>query len=192
MIFTMASISAGLIYTHYFNTFTLKLSTPPGISADIGWASDPADKEDFYDTTTGATLTDRQNLNVQVTFWMEKFASEESRASGAQNLMDLWRWHGADHSLPNKDQITPTISKLKNGDYIVSGFYNGVKSETVSQIVVVRTFDFNNDGLLDCYFVFVAGTIGRMSDVEEYLVNYFASSAEASPYSIANWNPLSY
>jgi len=167
--------SIGLEYSHNFNTFSMKLSTPQGISADIKWNSDPADKDDF-DAGGSATLTGGQDMNLHAEFFVEKFVQDQSRSSTTQNLIDLWQSTGADRS------ITPTVSKLKNGDYAVSGLHNG------DIVMTMRTFDFNHDGQLDCYFIFEGY---RTEGVYQDLLNYIASSANVTPYSVANWIPYS-
>lgn len=180
MIMLFIPIAVSLEYTGYFNTFNMKISTPSGVSADIKWESDSGDENDSYSGGGSAALTG-QNVALASDFYMFKFDQDQPRDSTTQNLIDLWQRYGEDDSIITK--ITPTISKLKNGDYIVSGLYNNDPSRMVK---IIRTFDFNQDGQLDCYFVF---TGYRTEELNQYLLNYIASSAGVTPYSVANWNP---
>jgi len=153
----------------------MKLSTPSGISADIKWDSmDVKDKGQDISVGGSAMLTDGQDVNLPVDFSIKKFYHDGSRDSTTQNLIDIWRLDG-------DRNITPTIAELKNGDYVVSGLDNGI-----DMLRTIRTFDFNHDGQLDCYLLFLGY---NSQDVYQYFLNNFATSANVMPYSVVTWNP---
>jgi hypothetical protein len=174
LIIAAVPTSIGLEYNHYFNTFSMKVSTPPGISAKIDWSDDSADPTDSV-SGGSAILTDGQDVSGAVDFGIERFVREESRDSSPQNLVAIFK-----ENLVAQDPATPTVFKLKNGDYIVSGFWGEKMFE------IMRTFDFDHDGQVDCYFSFDGY---RNEGVYQQLYIYLASSADVSPYSTANWNP---
>lgn len=182
LIIAAVPTSIGLEYSHYFNTFSMKVSTPPGISAKIDWSDDSTDPTDSV-SGGSAILTDGQDVSGAVDFGIERFVQVESRDSSPQNLVSIFEENLVAQDPNDKSAVTPTVSKLKNGDYIVSGFMRGDSS---SMVEIMRTFDFNHDGQVDCYFSFDGY---RNEGVYKQLYTYLASSADVTPYSVANWNP---
>lgn len=182
LIIAAVPTSIGLEYSHYFNTFSMKVFTPSGISAKIDWSDDSTDPTDFV-SGGSAILTDGRDVSGAVDFGIGRFVQDESREASPQNLIAEFEDTIIGQDPNDKNAVTPIVSKLKNGDYIVSGFMHGDPS---SMVEIMRTFDFDHDGQVDCYFSFDGY---RNEGVYQHLYTYLASSAEVTPYSVADWNP---
>ncbi len=140
LLITAIQVTTCMEYSHLFDTWEMKFSTPQDIKADVTWRP-----ETDAGGSSSILLTDGQNLYLDVDFFLNKFEEGDSRDTTPENLKKLWKFNSL------KTDKDPTISKLKNGDYVVAG---PCESSAVS---VMRTFDFDRDGQIDCYLVFMGG-----------------------------------
>jgi hypothetical protein len=91
----------------------------------------------------------------------------DSRASTNANLEKLWATYADDDRY-----FAPTISRLDNGDFLVTGRMMSGDSMVTK---AMRTFDFNRDDKID-YAVFWNG-YGKF---DYDLLNYLASKTKVS------------
>lgn len=160
----MILIVAGLItivegedYCHKYDTFEIGFSTPNQISAGIQWGTEKVGMKILVNLSTGERpFVFRHTL----TTW-------DSRASTNVNLEKLWATYA-----DGDRYYEPTISKLSNGDFLVTGRMMVMDSMFTR---AMRTFDFNQDEKLD--YVVVWNGNGKF---DYNLLNYLASTTNVS------------
>ena len=128
VLITLIGIASGSQYSHSYDTFDFKVSTP--LSLDFNWGSSDGDM-------IFATLPNNEDFFV----WNGKFYDWEPRDTSKENLVKIWA-RDADENQYSE----PTITKLDNGDYVITGRMIRMSSMITRS---ERTFDFDGDGLLD-------------------------------------------
>jgi hypothetical protein len=160
MILMMASaisIVAGEDYRHKYDTFEIGFSTPHQIAADVQWGTEKVGMKILVNLSTGERpFVFRHTL----TTW-------DSRSSTNANLEKLWATYADGHRY-----YTPTISKLDNGDFLVTGRMIVMDSMFTR---AMRTFDFDQDEKLD--YIVVWNGNGKF---DYDLLNHLASTTYVS------------
>jgi hypothetical protein len=158
-------VVTGTDYSHQYDTFKMGFQTPPGITAQIDWG-----KGDSF------LPIDIKLSNGDILFpWPPRqFYDWESRDVTNDNLEKIWA-PGAD----NDQHSAPSVTKLDNGDYIVTGRMMRMGSMITR---VTRTFDFDKDGKLDSYIQW-----NGQDKVNYDTMNYLASTTSVE-FTEPNWN----
>jgi len=160
MILMVASsilIVSGEDYRHKYDTFEIGFSTPNQISADVQWGTERVGMKILVNLSTG----ERPFL------FRHTLATWDSRASTNANLERIWATYA-----DGDRYYSPTISKLHNDDFLVTG---RMMSRDSMITRAMRTFDFNQDEKLD-YIVIWNGN-GKF---DYDLLNYLASTTKVS------------
>jgi len=153
MLASSIAIVAGENYSHKYDTFEISFSTPRQMTADVQWGTEKAGMKILVNLSTGENPFIFRHI---LTTW-------NSRAATRANLENLWGSYASGNG-----HTTPTISKLDNGDFLVTGRMMVLNSMFTR---AMRTFDFNGDGRLD-YIVFWNGN----GNFDYDLLNYLAST----------------
>jgi hypothetical protein len=153
MVSSSIAIVAGEDYSHKYDTFEIGFSTPHQTVADVQWGTEKVGMKILVNLSTGERpFVFRHTL----TTW-------DSKVPTNANLEKLWATYA-----DGDRYYTPTISKLDNGDFLVTGRMMA-KDSMITR--VMRTFDFNQDEKLD--YIVVWNGNGKF---DYDLLNYLASS----------------
>jgi hypothetical protein len=157
MVAGLITIVAGEDYSHKYDTFEIGFSTPNQISADVQWGTEKVGMKILVNLSTGE----------RPFIFRHTLATWDSRASTNANLEKLWATYA-----DGDRYYEPTISKLDNGDFLVTGRMMVMDNMFTR---VMRTFDFNQDEKLD--YVVVWNGNGKF---DYDLLNYLASTTNVS------------
>jgi hypothetical protein len=158
MVSGLIAIVAGEDYSHKYDTFEIGFSTPHQTAADIQWGTEKVGMKILVNLSTGERpFIFRHTL----TTW-------DSKASTNANLEKLWATYA-----DGDRYYTPTISKLDNGDFLVTGRMMVMDSMFTR---AMRTFDFDKDEKLD--YIVVWNGNGKF---DYDLLNYLASTTNVKP-----------
>jgi hypothetical protein len=157
MVSSSIAIVAGEDYSHKYDTFEIGFSTPHQTAADVQWGTEKVGMKILVNLSTGERpFVFRHTL----TTW-------DSKVPTNANLEKLWATYA-----DGDRYYTPTISKLDNGDFLVTGRMMA-KDSMITR--VMRTFDFNQDEKLD--YIVVWNGNGKF---DYDLLNYLASTTSVS------------
>ena len=155
------SLAACEEYSHDYDTFKISFSTPPGVTAQVDWGTGISWLATNVKLSTGE----------EVFYWSPtKLESPESASK--ENLAKLW------DDITATERSPTTITKLDNGDYLVSGRMVRLGSMFTS---VLRTFDINGDGNIDATMKW-----NGQGKVKYDTLNYLASTTKINLE--PNWN----
>jgi hypothetical protein len=157
MVASAITIVAGEDYSHKYDTFEIGFSTPHQTAADVQWGTEKAGMKILVNLSTGERPFIFRHV---LTTW-------DSRASTNANLEKLWATYA-----DGDRYYTPTISKLDNGDLLVTGRMMARDSMITR---VMRTFDFDQDEKLD--YIVVWNGNGKF---DYDLLNYLATTTNVS------------
>jgi hypothetical protein len=157
MVASLITIVAGEDHSHKYDTFEIGFSTPNQISADVQWGTEKVGMKILVNLSTGE----------RPFIFRHTLATWDSRASTNANLEKLWATYA-----DGDRYYEPTISKLDNGDFLVTGRMMVMDSMITR---AMRTFDFNQDEKLD--YIVVWNGNGKF---DYDLLNYLASTTNVS------------
>jgi hypothetical protein len=157
MVAGLITIVAGEDYSHKYDTFEIGFSTPNQMSADVQWGTEKVGMKILVNLSTGERpFVFRHTL----TTW-------DSKVPSNANLEKLWATYA-----DGDRHYEPTISKLGNGDYLVTGRMMAMDGMITR---AMRTFDFDQDEKLD--YIVVWNGNGKF---DYDLLNYLASTTNVS------------
>lgn len=156
-------VVAGMDYSHKYDTFEISFSTPSGITAQVDWGKGDSFIPINIDLSTGDTLFP----------WPpSKIADYESHDTTNDNLAKIWS-----KDADNGQYSAPTITKLDNGDYIVTG-----RMIRMGSMITRVTRTFNKDGKLDAYMQW-----NGQGKVDYDTMNHLATTTVVN-FTTPNWN----
>jgi len=166
MVFALA-VTAGIVavsgeeYSHRYSTFEISFSTLPGDIANVQWGDGGANNGT---TNTTCSLITMELSSGESLFVIPHSPSTwEHRDISENNLESLWN-HDADGNLYS----VPTITRLGNGDYLVTGH---MMRASMYITRTLRSFDFNHDGMIDFYVLWNAN-----GKADTDIMNYLAAN----------------
>lgn len=156
-------IAAGGDYSHKYGTFEISFSTPSGITAQVDWREGESFVPIGIDLSTGDSLFPWPPL---------KIADYESNDATNDNLVKIWS-----KDADNGQYSAPTITKLDNSDYIVTG-----RMIRMGNMITRVTRTFNKDGKLESYMQW-----NGQGKVDYDTMNYLATTTVVN-FTTSDWN----
>ncbi len=156
-----AGIAASAEYSHKYDTFKISFDTLPGDTANIQWGDSGADNTTA--NTTFHLITMYLSTGESLFVIPHNPSMWERRDTSENNLEKLWN-HDADGTMYS----VPTITRLGNGDYLVTGHMMRA-SEYITR--TFRSFDFDKDGRIDFYVLW-----NGFGKVDTDRLNYLATN----------------
>ena len=156
-----AGIVAGDEYSHKYSTFEISFVTLPGDTANVLWGDGGANNGTLNMTSDLITV----NLNTGESLFVipHNLSTWEGRDTSENNLVRLWS-HDADGNLYS----VPTITRLGNGDYLVTGHMMRASTYITRTF---RSFDFDHDGMIDFYVLW-----NEDGKADTDMMNYLAAN----------------